>query len=92
MVLDCCWAPDGSFFATASRDKTVKLWKQNSNNEWTAVGVIKMTESVTAADLTSTSTGPLLAVGTESGSVSVFTVELKGDTLDTKLVHEIDPR
>ena len=22
-----CWAPDSSFFATASRDHTVKIWK-----------------------------------------------------------------
>jgi elongator complex protein 2 len=92
MVLDCCWSPDGTFFATASRDKSVKFWKQNPNNDWTAVGAIKMNESVTAAEMTSTPSGPLLAVGTESGAISLYTVEANGDLLEAKLVHEIQER
>jgi hypothetical protein len=51
-----------------------------------------MAESATAVDITSTPTGPLLAVGTESGAVSLHTVEVKEDTLETKLVHEIESR
>ena len=92
MVLDCCWSPDGSFFATASRDKSVKFWKQNPNSEWTAAGTIKMNESVTAAEMTSTPEGPLLAVGTESGAISLYTVEAEGDSLESKLVYEIEER
>jgi elongator complex protein 2 len=92
MVLDCCWSPDGSFFATASRDKSVKLWKQNPNQEWAAVCTLKMTESATAVDITSTSNGPLLAIGTESGAVSLHTVDVKEGVLETKLVHEIEAR
>jgi len=92
MVLDCCWSPDGSFFATASRDKSVKFWKQNPNSEWTAAGTIKMNESVTAAEMTSTPEGPLLAVGTESGAISLYTIEAEGDSLAAKLVHEIQER
>jgi elongator complex protein 2 len=92
MVLDCCWSPDGSFFATASRDKSVKLWKQNPNHEWTAVCTLKMTESATAVDITSTSNGPLLAIGTESGAISLHTVDVKEDVLETNLVHEIESR
>lgn len=92
MVLDCCWSPDGTFFATASRDKTVKLWKQNPNQEWTAVYTLKMTESVTAVDIASSPNGPLLAVGTESGSISLHTVDVKESALETKVVHEIESR
>ena len=92
MVLDCCWSSDGSFFATASRDKTVKLWKQDPNHEWTAVSTLKMTESATAVDITSTSSGPLLAVGTESGAISLHSVQVNEDALETKLVHEIESR
>jgi elongator complex protein 2 len=92
MVLDCCWSPDGRFFATASRDKSVKIWKQNPNQEWAAVSILKMTESATAVDITSTPTGPLLAIGTESGSISLHAVEVKEDILETKLVHEIESR
>jgi len=92
MVLDCCWSPDGSFFATVSRDKSVKLWKQNPNQEWTAVCTLKMTESATAVDITSTAAGPLLAIGTESGAISLHSIEAKVDVLETKLVHEIESR
>jgi elongator complex protein 2 len=67
MVLDCCWSPDGTFFATASRDKTVKLWQKNPNNEWTATTTTKLVESVTAVEMTTLPDGILLAVGTESG-------------------------
>jgi hypothetical protein len=70
----------------------VKLWKQNPNQEWTAICTLKMTESATAVELTSTPTGPLLAIGTESGAISLHTVEVKEDVLQTKLVHEIESR
>jgi elongator complex protein 2 len=92
MVLDCCWSPDGTTFATASRDKSVKLWRQNPNQEWTAICTLKMTESATAVDITSTPTGPILAIGTESGAISLHTVDAKEDVLETHLVHEIESR
>ena len=70
----------------------MKLWKQNPNQEWTAVCTLKMTESATAVDITSTPDGPLLAIGTESGAISLHTIEVKEEILQTKLVHEIESR
>lgn len=90
MVLDCCWSPDGKFFATASRDKTVKLWQKNPNNEWTATTTTKFAESVTAIEMTISSEGSLLAVGMESGAISLHTVV--SETLEVKLVYEIEAR
>lgn len=90
MVLDCAWSPDGNFFATASRDKTVKLWQKNSNSEWTVVSTTKLSESATAVEMTTGPDGILLAVGTESGAISIYAVT--EGSLEVKLLREIVAR
>ncbi|KAJ3086386.1 Elongator subunit elp2 [Quaeritorhiza haematococci] len=82
IIWDCCWAFDDSMFATASRDKTVKIWAPASRSgndtewKWNAVAVLKFAESVTAVDFSPSKVqdGHLLAVGLETGEIFVYHV------------------
>ncbi|GAA5904082.1 hypothetical protein JCM6882_003820 [Rhodosporidiobolus microsporus] len=82
IIWDACWAADSSFFATASRDKTVKIWTSSppaaSSSSWSWSSTLKFAEAATsvAATLVSTPEGGAqhaLAVGLENGEVRVFT-------------------
>ncbi|KAG6817432.1 hypothetical protein H0H87_008600 [Tephrocybe sp. NHM501043] len=48
IIWDCAWAAENDIFATASRDKTVKLWQQQEQNKWKAIETIKTSSPATA--------------------------------------------
>lgn len=79
MILDVAWSPAGSapFFATAGRDKTVKIWGsvKGEGHEFICKTVITRPASVTAVDFCSNTGGDLvyLAVGEETGKLSCYT-------------------
>lgn len=85
MVLDAAWAPmtDSLVFATAGRDKTIKLWRQAPADDSTApviscVTTIAATQPVTAVDFLPRVTDQgtlLLAAGTEDGKVFIHTID-----------------
>ncbi|KAI5481950.1 RNA polymerase II elongator complex protein 2 [Pseudohyphozyma bogoriensis] len=74
IIWDAVWATDDSFFATASRDKTVKIWTKPETT-WTCAATLKFEEAATALACTSLSDPPrqLLAVGLESGEIRFLT-------------------
>ncbi|KAI9001254.1 WD40 repeat-like protein [Trametes punicea] len=74
IIWDCTWAPEGDIFATASRDKTVKIWRRagEDNKKWTAVATIQAKAAATAvafAPRRLESKSRTLAVGLESGEI-----------------------
>lgn len=73
IIWDCAWALEGDAFATASRDKTVRVW-QNNGDKWTAVASIKTKEAATAVDFASGDQGGrrLLGVGLENGDILIY--------------------
>ncbi|KAJ1896131.1 Elongator subunit elp2, partial [Kickxella alabastrina] len=73
IIWDAAWAPEGGFFATASRDKTVKLWALAGLEEAVPV-VLAFPEPVTAVDFVPRRVGGeyVLAVALESGRVFVL--------------------
>jgi elongator complex protein 2 len=84
MILDAAWSPISGnvFFATAGRDKVVKLWqiaKDRSRREFELVGTIPRRSAVTAISFTCDRDENLvcLVVGDEDGLISfhVFTVK-----------------
>lgn len=89
MILDCAWAPPTTtedarsvvFFATAGRDKAVKLWVQNDQGSFVASPPVKDEEPVTAVDILGTSSGThnfVMATGNERGEIKICTLSLAG--------------
>lgn len=54
IIWDCAWAEDCSFFATAARDKTVKVWQTAGidASSWKAVFSLQLSDAATAVDVT----------------------------------------
>ncbi|ORY89477.1 WD40-repeat-containing domain protein [Leucosporidium creatinivorum] len=100
IIWDGCWAAEDSFFATASRDKTVKVWTLPSASasaaEWSCAATLKFEEAATAvaaAVLPKQSTH-ILAVGLENGMIRLLTAPFAEPstwtpflTLDASLAH-----
>lgn len=105
MILDAAWSPsqESSFFATAGRDKTVKLWspgpgsdeasttdETTSKSEFKLRGTISRPAAATAIDMTSDADGvyAILAVGEETGVISVHKLNL--ESLNVESTIELD--
>ncbi|KAG9219260.1 hypothetical protein CCMSSC00406_0001670 [Pleurotus cornucopiae] len=78
IIWDCAWSDDGAIFATASRDKTVRIWSIKDNegkSKWAPAATIKTKESATSVDLCGLPSQEkrVLAIGLESGEIIIFT-------------------
>jgi elongator complex protein 2 len=82
MILDAAWVPStstesGIAFATAGRDKTVKIWRKDSDTI-ACVTTIPETHPVTAIDFLPRPNKHgqfVLAVGTEAGKISIHSLD-----------------
>ncbi|KAI0092834.1 quinon protein alcohol dehydrogenase-like superfamily [Irpex rosettiformis] len=80
IIWDCSWAIEGDIFATASRDKQVKIWHTRNigvSNKWSPEATLKLPEAATAVTFTSSSDGSrrYLAIGLETGEILVYSNE-----------------
>ncbi|KAF8842300.1 WD40 repeat-like protein [Paxillus ammoniavirescens] len=73
IIWDCSWSREGDVFATASRDKTVKIWSPKAGSDrWPALATLKFKEAATAVAFCSLdSKRRLLAVGLETGEILI---------------------
>ncbi|TKA66960.1 hypothetical protein B0A55_09032 [Friedmanniomyces simplex] len=90
MILGCAWAPPppppsttigvGHVFATAGRDKCVKIWKVAGGSGECMLSVPLAATGTAVAFSSIVREGRLrLAVGTEDGGILVLTVEVSGE-------------
>ncbi|KAK9329802.1 WD40-repeat-containing domain protein [Lipomyces starkeyi] len=90
IIWDGAWAPRGLangvldyVFATASRDKTVKIWTPDGATSWAPRLVQKFEDAVTAVDfwptLVSGQTQALLAIGLDNGRIFVYALSAGGE-------------
>ncbi|KIJ20201.1 hypothetical protein PAXINDRAFT_160820 [Paxillus involutus ATCC 200175] len=76
IIWDCSWSREGDVFATASRDKTVKIWSPKAGSDrWPALATLKFKEAATAVAFCSLDSKKiarrLLAVGLETGEILI---------------------
>ncbi|CZR58957.1 related to ELP2-29 kDa subunit of elongator and elongating RNA polymerase II holoenzyme [Phialocephala subalpina] len=95
MILDAAWTPTiERIFATAGRDKEVKIWGMDDEGvDFSLRASIKEENAVTAVDFTTVVMGDgkvYLAVGTEVGRVRVYTLDVKKN-FEVKEVELIFP-
>jgi len=90
IIWDCGWAIEGDVFATASRDKTVKIWNRNGG-KWKAVSILTIGQPATAVAFTSLKKNKrrYLAVGLESGKILIYSA-LSSSVEDWQLNVTID--
>ncbi|KAI3324975.1 elongator complex protein [Xylariaceae sp. AK1471] len=79
MILDAAWAPstDSVVFATAGRDKAVKIWRRDSDTI-SCITTITETHPVTAIDFLPRPNNDgqfVVAVGTEAGKISIYSLD-----------------
>lgn len=98
IIWDCAWSCEGDLFATASRDKTVKIWKQHSDSAgWGAIATMKFEEAATAVAFCSAGADAQerwLAVGLEIGEIKIYSSLMSTPdqwtpvlTIDSSLAH-----
>ncbi|KAG9016250.1 hypothetical protein FRB90_003604 [Tulasnella sp. 427] len=81
IIWDCAWSKDGHLFATAGRDKLVKIWQAVDGKfaKWKAVATVKLDEAATALDFAWVKDGRhRLAVGLENGSLVIYSADAGG--------------
>jgi elongator complex protein 2 len=94
MILDAAWAPTSgqqSVFATAGRDKCVKIWRETSSSEtFECISTITLKTAVTAVSFHTEilSDSLLLAIGEETGQISVHRIAV--DSLEAKELATLD--
>ena len=92
MIMNASWAPvnAGRIFATAGRDKAVKIWKLLEQSEAACLRTMTFPSAITAVDVASQIVHNKLcvAVGSEGGEVTVHIVGLPN--LDVETLHTLD--
>ena len=91
MILDATWLPglQQPTFATAGRDKTVKIWSKTADSshvEFRVKASIARTNPVSAVSATYDGFYPVLAVGEDDGSISLHTIDIENDLKVSKSV------
>jgi elongator complex protein 2 len=91
MILDAAWAPQAAnpVFATAGRDKSVKLWEK-VDDSFACKTTISLENSVTAVSILPSvlDASFFLATGEESGKLSIYQVTVGG--LGARQVATVD--
>ncbi|KIO22037.1 hypothetical protein M407DRAFT_28386 [Tulasnella calospora MUT 4182] len=93
IIWDCAWSKVGGLFATAGRDKLVKVWQPTDGTcaKWKAIATIKLEEAATAVDFALVGESRhRLAIGLENGNVAIYSAPF-GEPGSWSLELVVDP-
>ena len=94
IIWDCAWAPleFGNMFITASRDKTVKIWKY-VEEDFQMENSIRFSQAVTAISVKDKiiNNKIILAIGLEDGSIYIYSYGSDGFNEIEKIETSITP-
>lgn len=91
MILDCSWAPTaaGHVFATAGRDKTVKIWSlMEGKAECKATVSTSAPVTAVAFRLETEGADVVLAHGNEDGAIALVSIDAK--TFETTVIENME--
>ncbi|CAI4062794.1 Elongator subunit ELP2 SKDI_07G4520 [Saccharomyces kudriavzevii IFO 1802] len=97
IVWDADWAPSqfGNVFVTASRDKTVKVWRHQKEptDDYVMETSIRHSKAVTAVSVHDTMVGDkiLISVGLENGDIYIYSYTSGNFDLIAQLKDDITP-
>eukprot|EP01083_Nonionella_stella_P046768 125280_1 len=89
IIWSCSWSHDSQLFATGSRDKKVKIWKQKDDSNWKCIATLhSFSRPVTAVafGLRSFSGKYILAVGFEDGRLEIWSADTQDGSTWTQEV------
>lgn len=93
MILNASWAPlqNPRIFATAGRDKAVKLWKLQAEKTEN-LAVISVISAATAVDIFPhpIQGNIIIAVGTETGNIFIYAMSV--DTLEVQMSFSLETK
>ena len=75
---------------TAGRDKSVKVWTQSAENQWTEAATTKLEEGATAVDAVNHAGRDLLAVGSEGGRIAIYELVQESGSIAIRLLSQLD--
>jgi elongator complex protein 2 len=72
-IFAAAWAPCGTLFATAGRDKKIKLWRWTGDDCALEIELPKFAAAPTAVAFAPADAGLALAIGFEDGTIDIYT-------------------
>ncbi|OMJ19624.1 Elongator complex protein 2 [Smittium culicis] len=95
IIWGCCWSPDGIFFGTASRDKTVSIWLLDpASKEYYNAITIKTYDAATSISITNAPASDStywIAVGLENGEIVIYSCSLEPEPSDGAQISKTSP-
>ena len=84
------WSPDGLLLATASSDRTVRIWQERSDGVWSEVSRLEDAHDRTIRCVEWSYCGKMVALASFDATVTIWSKRVEGATLEWELVSTLE--